>query len=222
MSRYTHFSSGLKAYHTVFMELGLIGSLLIFIVATNIRMEPSGEGYVPSVTPQEVVKMKDVVKTEQMERPPAPPVPQVPVEVPNNMIIEEEIPNIDAEFDLNESLEIPEPPRGIAMEKEEAEEAFFIAVEQMPELIGPYSKLKSKIRYPETALRAQIEGMVVVQFIVNKKGEVENPHVVRGIGAGCDEEAIRVIKLAKFKPGRQRGVPVRVQFSIPFRFILKQ
>src|SRR5699024_11255280 len=105
--------------------------------------------------------------------------------------------------------------------EEDDEEDFFQAVEQMPELIGGLAELQSKIDYPEQAAKAGIEGLVTVQFIVDKEGNVENPEVIRGIGGGADEEALRVVKKAKFKPGRQRGKPVRVQYSLPIRFRLQ-
>jgi len=211
----------LKKYYTIFLEVGIIGSLLIFIIATNINFTPSDEEYTPTVEKQEVITMEEVVKTEQTERPPPPPTPKVPVEVPNSAVIEEEILDINADFSLNETLEIPDPPKEMP-KKQEEEEDFFVAVEQMPELIGSLSELKSNVQYPETARKAEIQGIVVVQFIVNEKGEVEKPRVIRGIGGGCDEEAIRVTKMAEFKPGKQRGEPVRVQYSMPFRFILKE
>ncbi len=222
MKRFKFFPIDLKKYHTILLELGMIGSLLIFILATNMPLSSSGDGYIPEVSQQEVITMEDIVKTEQTERPPAPPVPKVPVEVPNSTVLEEEILDIDAEFQINEALEIPEPPRSIDMNEEAEEEDFFVAVEQMPELIGSLAELKSNLEYPKAALAAEIEGTVVIQFIVSAKGEVVNPKVIRGIGGGCDEEAIRVTRLAKFVPGRQRGVPVRVQYSIPYRFILKK
>ncbi|MFN1835177.1 TonB family protein [Balneola sp. MJW-20] len=100
------------------------------------------------------------------------------------------------------------------------EEDFFVVVEEMPKLIGGIKSISSKIQYPESARRAGIEGRVIVQFIVNKNGDVEDAEVVRGIGGGADEEALRVIRDAKFEPGVQRGRPVRVQFSMPVVFKL--
>jgi periplasmic protein TonB len=96
-----------------------------------------------------------------------------------------------------------------------------VVVEQMPELIGGLAELQSRIRYPEMARRAGIEGRVYVQFIVNERGEVEDPRVIRGIGGGCDEEAIRAVQQAQFRPGMQRGRPVRVQYSLPIVFRLQ-
>ena len=97
---------------------------------------------------------------------------------------------------------------------------FFVVVEEMPELIGGLTGLLTKIEYPEMARRAGIEGRVIIQFIVSENGDVENARVVRGIGGGADEEALRVVKTAKFKPGYQRGKPVRVQYSLPVVFKL--
>jgi TonB family protein len=97
---------------------------------------------------------------------------------------------------------------------------FFVVVEEMPELIGGLGELQQKIRYPEMARRAGIEGRVYVQFIVDENGDVVDPQIIRGIGGGADEEALRVVSQAKFKPGMQRGQPVRVQYSLPIFFRL--
>lgn len=96
----------------------------------------------------------------------------------------------------------------------------FVVVEQQPELIGGLKSLQSKISYPEKALENEIEGRVILQFTVDKNGDVQNPKIIRGIGYGCDEEALRAVKEAKFHPGVQRGEPVNVQFSLPIVFKL--
>lgn len=102
-----------------------------------------------------------------------------------------------------------------------ADEDFFVVVEDMPELIGGLASIQREIRYPEMARRAGIEGRVFIQFIVNEQGDVENPQIIRGIGGGADEEALRVVRQAKFTPGMQRGRPVRVQYSLPISFRLQ-
>jgi TonB family protein len=96
----------------------------------------------------------------------------------------------------------------------------FVIVEQMPELVGGMEGLQDRLRYPETARRAGIEGRVIVQFTVDETGRVIEPKVVRGIGAGCDEEAVRLFSDAEFTPGRQRGVAVPVEMSLPVTFML--
>jgi protein TonB len=205
----------LRNYYTVFLQLGLVAVLLIFIVAMKLEFV-SKKPDVDLTEEQEVVKMEDVTQTKQEKKPPPPPRPQVPVEVPNDEIIEEQSIDLDADLSMDEPLDMPEPP-----EEEEEEEDFFVAVENMPKLKGGLAGLQRKITYPEMARKAGIEGTVTIQFIVNKDGKVEDPRVLRGIGGGCDEEALRVVKEAEFTPGRQRGNPVRVQYSLPIRFQLQ-
>lgn len=205
----------LRKYYTVFLQLGMVAVLLIFIVAMKVEFV-SEKPNVNLSEEQEVVKMEDVTQTKQEEKPPPPPRPQVPVEVPNDEIIEDQSIDINAEMNMDEPLDMPPPPK-----EEEEEEDFFMAVENMPELKGGLAGLQKKINYPEMARKAGIEGTVSIQFIVNKEGKVEDPRVLRGIGGGCDEEALRVVKEAEFEPGRQRGKPVRVQYSLPIRFQLQ-
>lgn len=217
-ARYKKSEAELRNYYPVLLETALIIVLLVFLAAFKVPIQPK-QNQVDLFDEQEQVHIEEIIQTEQQEQPPPPPRPVVPVEVPNDEVIEEEIININAELDFDEALELPEAPPG---GEEGSEEDFFVAVEQMPELIGSLKDLQDKITYPDVARKAGIEGQVIIQFIVNEKGEVENPVVVRGIGGGCDQEALRVIKQAKFQPGRQRGKPVRVQYSLPIIFRLKK
>ena len=101
------------------------------------------------------------------------------------------------------------------------EQDHYVVVEQMPELIGGLSAIQAKVRYPEIARKANVEGRVIVQLIVDENGNVRDPEILRGAGAGLDEEAIRVIsEHAEFTPGRQDGKPVAVRLSIPIVFKL--
>ncbi|MEX0890020.1 MAG: energy transducer TonB [Balneolaceae bacterium] len=208
----------LRTYYPVFTQVGMVLALLIFIVAVKVEItsEPTEE-YV--LDEQEVIEMEEIIQTQHIETPPPPPRPPVPVAVPNDEIIEDVDFQIDAEMTLDGPLDLPPPPQ--EQVEEEPEEDFFVVVEQMPELIGGLSDLQQSIQYPEMARRAGIEGRVYVQFIVNEQGEVENPRVIRGIGGGCDEEAIRAVSQAQFRPGMQRGRPVRVQYSLPIVFRLQ-
>ncbi|MEQ9092454.1 MAG: TonB family protein [Balneola sp.] len=123
----------------------------------------------------------------------------------------------DAEFLENLTpVDIPSPPK----QNNPVDKEVFIVVENMPELIGGQAGVQSKVEYPPTAKRAGIEGRVTVQFVVDKNGNVKNPKIIRGIGGGCDEEALRVVSQAKFKPGMQRGRNVEVEMSLPILFKL--
>lgn len=212
----------IRNYYTLFLEVGLVAALMIFIVATKVDFVAE-KSEINLDQEQEVIKMEEVVQTEQLDKPPPPPRPQVPMVVPNSEIIEEQVINLDAELSLDDPLNVPDPPDEPKTSKgEDEEEDFFIAVEQMPVLKGSLAELQKKLKYPKKAAQAGIEGRVIVQFIINEKGEVENPEVIRGIGGGADEEALRVAKMAKFEPGKQRGEAVRVRYSLPFMFKLKR
>jgi periplasmic protein TonB len=98
-------------------------------------------------------------------------------------------------------------------------------VEQMPEFPGgDEARIKffnKNLRYPPMARESGIQGTVYLTFVVSKTGQISNVQVIRGIGGGCDEEAIRVLQLMpNWIPGRQNGKPVPVQFSLPLRFTL--
>ncbi len=210
--------SNLRNYYTILLEVGLILALLILTAIVRMDLTTT-ESDVIEVAEQEAVEMEEIIQTQQIETPPPPPRPPSPVAVPNDEIIEDVDIMIDAEMDFDTHLDAPPPPP--QQEEEEDEEDFFILVEQMPELIGGLEALQQQVRYPERALKANIQGRVYVQFIVNERGEVENPQVIRGIGGGCDEEALRVVSQAKFKPGMQRGRPVRVQYNLPVIFMIR-
>lgn len=101
------------------------------------------------------------------------------------------------------------------------EKDFFVAVEEMPEIIGGLTSILNKIKYPEIAKRAGIQGKVYVLAFIDENGDVANAKIIKGIGAGCDEAALDAVKQTKFTPGRQRGKPVKVQVSIPIVFKLQ-
>ena len=99
----------------------------------------------------------------------------------------------------------------------------FPNVEEMPAFLGGEEKLweyiSQNIQYPQTAREKGIQGRVFVGFIVEPDGSISNVKMLRGIGGGCDEEAMRVIKsMPKWKPGKQGGKPVRVSYQIPISF----
>ena len=81
--------------------------------------------------------------------------------------------------------------------------------------------LQDNIKYPIMAKESGIQGTVYVTFVVERSGAVTDVKILRGIGGGCDEEALRVVKnMPKWEPGKQRGKPVRVQFNMPIKFTL--
>ncbi len=121
-------------------------------------------------------------------------------------------------FKLSESSEPAEPSDSGAGDAAPQE---FRILDQLPRLVGGLRALSRQINYPESARRAGTEGEVLVSFVVDEQGNVVNPKIEQGIGGGCDEEALRVIRLARFIPGQQKdGVPVKVRIAIPIQFKL--
>ncbi len=99
-------------------------------------------------------------------------------------------------------------------------------VEEMPEFPGgDAARIKffsENVKYPLVAKETGVQGPVYVTFVVEKDGSISNIKLLRGIGAGCDEEAERVVTMMpKWKPGRQNGKEVRVQFNMPISFVLR-
>ncbi len=111
----------------------------------------------------------------------------------------------------------PPPPKE---EKKVEEPTFFVAVEEMPEPIGGLKSIQSKITYPDLAKKAGIEGKVFILAYVDESGKVIKAEIVKGIGLGCDEAALNAVLATKFKPGKQRGKPIKVQITIPITFKL--
>jgi len=102
----------------------------------------------------------------------------------------------------------------------------FTWAEEMPKFQGSDAALLNfiaqNIKYPPIAIKAGIKGKVIVGFIVERDGSLSDINILKSIGGGCDEEAVRVLKLTgNWNPGKQNGIPVRVRMTIPFVFSLK-
>ena len=209
--------ANLRKYYTVFLEGGLIVVLGLFILAMKLQIHGTQKTQNFSKK-QKVVKMKKVKQTQQKKKPPPPPAPQVPVSVPNDQPVKDQ--NINFDADLNNNQDLPAPPKQHSTGKKK--EKIFVAVGQMPKMKMSLAQLQKKVTYPASCRNANIQGRVTLQFVVNKKGVPTNVHVVRGIGGGCDKAAVRAVKkYARFTPGRQRGKPVQVRYSLPIMFRLQ-
>ena len=164
-----------------------------------------------TVPAQELVSVEDVEVTRQQERPPAPVRPPVVIEAPADEILSD-VPIVDSE--------ISEAPPPMPKSSGDSDEEYFIAVEDIPQLVGGITKLLQNLVYPELAIRAGMQGRVTVVAYVNENGDVVKAEVLKGIGLGCDEAAVAAVKKSKFIPGKQRGKPVKTRISIPVEFRL--
>lgn len=99
-------------------------------------------------------------------------------------------------------------------------------VEQMPEFPGGVQKLldfiSQNIQYPQTAMKQNVQGRAIVQFVIEKDGSLSNFNVLRSVHPDLDAEAVRVVKsMPKWKPGMQKGEPVRCKYTLPVMFKLQ-
>lgn len=100
------------------------------------------------------------------------------------------------------------------------EEEYIIAMEKPPVPEDGIQGIHKKITYPKLAVSAKVEGKVYVLVLVNEKGDVDDAKIVKGIGAGCDEEAVKAIKKTKFSPGIHNGQPTKSKLSLAVQFKL--
>ncbi len=202
----------LKLKYQRTFEIGLIISLALLIVSFKYMPRNSHEK-IKTEGPQELINVEDVEATKQETAPPPPPKPPIPIEAPSDDVLDDiEINSTE----LDENAYVPPPPPPV-VEKEE-DPVFFVAVEQMPEPIGGIAAIQRKIVYPEIARRAGVQGRVFVKAFVDETGRVTKVTLIKGIGAGCDEAAMKAVRETRFKPGKQRGKAVKVQVSIPILF----
>lgn len=109
--------------------------------------------------------------------------------------------------------------------KVSVDDEVFVVVEEQAEFPGGldsmYAYIQKNLVYPELAKEKGIEGRVFVQFVIEKDGSISNILIKRAIGGGCEEAVVEMIKnMPKWKPGKQRGKPVRFQFVLPIKFEL--
>ncbi|MBI5662659.1 MULTISPECIES: energy transducer TonB [Ignavibacterium] len=102
-----------------------------------------------------------------------------------------------------------------------SDDGYLAFAQVMPEPVDGLPAVIKKIQYPPIARQAGLEGKVFVMAYVDEKGNVDDVKVIKGIGGGCEEEVIKVLKTTKFKPGMNNGQPVKVKTSLSFAFKLK-
>ena len=208
----------------MFTQIGLIISLalawVVFEIKSYDKRELADVGRTVEVVEEEMV---EITKQEQKPQP-----VEVPKQTTQIQVVEDDVEvddvEINAEVDQNEVIEEYIAPE---VEEEEVVEAeIFTIVEEMPEFPGGMQKLADylakNIKYPQMARESGIQGRVFVNFVVEPDGHVSNVNVMRSLGGGCDEEAMRVVKaMPKWKAGKQRGKPVRVSYILPVNFKLQ-
>ncbi len=169
-------------------------------VGSNVPVEPvSSDTSLPEVTLSQPIRKMSPLAT-------------VPLDAP---AVQEEAER-DGVLDDPEALVAPQ-----AEEAEAAWPEIFEVVEQLPQLIGGNAAIQRSLRYPTLAEKAGVEGYVFLRFVVDERGKVVDPTVEKGIGAGCDKEALRVVRALRFEPGRHQGRPVKMWVWLRIQFRMK-
>ncbi|MDH5475438.1 MAG: energy transducer TonB [Cyclobacteriaceae bacterium] len=216
-----------KSRVSMYRSLGLLLAMALVVFAFEWKTYDTEEKVTISLIETNTNELLDIPVTVQPTPPPPPKLMAVNiVSIPKEEEIENEI-EINFDIETNEEMVIEEMiyDEVEEIEEEKVDEVFLI-VEKVPVPVGGlsafYKYVGEEINYPSAAIRARIDGKVFVQFIVNKDGSLSDFEVVKGVGLGCDEEAVRVLKKApKWIPGKQRGKNVRVKMVLPIHFIIK-
>jgi len=199
----------------MFFQIGLAVTLLAILIAFEWKSYDKTNYNLGDLNLDDMEEEIIPITRQEVKPPPPPPPPPEIIEIVEDEVeIENEVEIEETETDEEEMIEI-----------EEDDEEFFMVVENMPEFpggdLGLMKFIQKNVRYPAIAKEYNITGKVYVSFIVDKKGNVTNVKIVRGVDKNLDAEAVRVVSsLPKYKPGKQRGKAVRVMFTIPINFTL--
>ena len=214
-------SHDLERRRNLHLVIGLILSLSVVTVAFEWRSR---------------VEPVVVFAPTEFEAPVLPPVPETTHEPPKPKLVQPEIIPVpddeEVEVDVEIIIDVQITDEELAAylddtrPPEEEPEDILIFAETQPSFPGGldafYRYLGETVEYPKQAIRRGVSGKVFIEFVVDKDGSLSQLRVAKGIGAGCDEEALRVIRNSpRWNPGKQRGRAVRVRMVVPITFKLQ-
>lgn len=212
----------LQAQRPLFLSIGLFLSLALVTLSFEAKQHLDEKAQELSNNQPLNEVLPDVPLTNITPPPPSIQLPQL-VEVSNEADIAKEM-DVSFDIEVNTETKIQEITltQAPALEAEDVDE-IFIVVEESAEpqngMVEFYKLASSNLRYPAQARRMGVEGRVFVQFVVAKDGSLQDIEVIKGIGSGCDEEAVRILGLSPhWKPAKQRGKPVKQRIVLPIFF----
>jgi periplasmic protein TonB len=217
-----HPSKDVHRHSKHFFLIGLCISIALVITAFEWRSKKKNLQPQPRVLEEQPFSIYPIPVTVHETKPEVKPVKEKSTMLdPTRIVVDENIldePTTEfpveelgkpIQFDFGETKEIPVDT--------------FIVVERMPEPVGGlanfYKQISASLKYPSKAVRYNKEGKVFVEFVIDQQGNPVKIKVTRGLGYGCDEEAMRVLSLTKWTPGNQRGhaVPVKMTMAMNFK-----
>lgn len=214
----------LERFKNLFLEIGLVISLCAVLMAFEWKKWDSNEESIIKTQYTDIPEELVQITRDIPEPPKAQPQTTILEIVKDDVDIQDDL-NINIEDDQNTKVDDFVDIKDNTTDAQIIEPEIFYVVEEEPTFPGGYEKLteylSNEITYPQVARESGIQGIVYVDFIIEPNGDITNVKAKRGIGGGCDEEAVRVVKnMPNWLPGKQRGIPVRVQINLPIKFIL--
>jgi len=213
----------------IFLQLGLVIVLAVCLIAfewtSGTKEGNAFDTGMDEVIEEEMIPITEMEQQEPEAPPEVPKVTEIFEIVEDDVAIENEILFEDDEADFDEEIQMYD--FDVSEEEEEEEEEIFVVVEDMPTFRGgDVNKFREwvqqRIKYPQIAAENGIQGKVFIMFVVEPDGSVSNVTILRGVDPALDNEAKRVVESSpKWSPGKQRGAPVRVRFSITVNFQLQ-
>ena len=211
--------------------MGMVVGLAVLFVGfewgtRDIQVVTADEGVADIIAEEEI----EITRPENTPPPPPPPPAPVVTEVLN--VVDDDVELEQQEIVTSEDSQTEAQTQTfvapvVEEEEEESAQQIFTVVEEMPDfpdggLQGLLKFLAKNIKYPVIAQENGIQGRVVCAFVVNKDGSIVDIEVLRGVDPSLDKEAVRVLgTMPKWKPGKQRGKPVRVKYTVPVMFRLQ-
>ena len=215
---------------TLSILMGFVVGLAVLFVGFE-WSDSEVQGATESDQVADIIAEEEVEITRPENTPPPPPPPPAPVVTEVLNVVED-----DVELEQQDILSSEDSQDAVQQEtfiapavveeEEESSQTIFTVVEEMPDFPGGQAELlkfiAKSIKYPVIAQENGIQGRVICAFVVNKDGSVVDAEVLRGVDPSLDKEALRVIgTMPKWKPGKQRGKPVRVKYTVPITFRLQ-
>jgi len=205
----------LRSKYSRYIKVGLIVALTSTIIAFKFSPKSSEivqnlkikDPFTPVLPPINTTQVPNIT--------PPPKAPQL-IEAAIDVVPDDYLPPSIDDYTPAPLPDVPPKPKIVLPDEE-----FIPVPEELPAPVGGLKALQEKVHYTEIARRAGVEGTVYIQAKINKNGNVVEAAVLKGLGAGLDEEALNAVKITKFIAGKQRGRPVNVKMVIPIKFVLK-
>jgi len=221
--------ANLEKKKSLFIEIGFVLALVFTLAAFEYTKEDLKTNTLQALRDAKGEEEIIPITRQELQKPPEPPKPKTVII--DLKIVEDDVKledNLDFDaFDASQDDAIKIASVIGNKEEEEEDKQVFLIVEDMPKFQGGTIEnfrnyIQGTVKYPTLALENSISGTVYVSFVVNRRGEVSNITIIRPVDPSLDEAVINALKQAPtWEPGKQRGKPVNVSFSIPVKFILQ-